>query len=175
MSTPTSGMTLNEYQAHAGRTAPRELKAYPKVVQAAQTLFDRSDEGLGYMGGLPRASTELLKLHDIFVWALGLAGEAGEVCDLLKKVHGHGKAYDADKMKKELGDVLWYLANLASAHGFNLSEVAEANVEKLQARYPNGFTVAAAQARADENLALPLHDDDAEHERRGSCSYCEAP
>lgn len=82
-------------------------------------------------------------------YALGLAGEAGEVCDLLKKAWGHGHALDAEKLKKELGDVLWYVAALAEQHGLRLSDVAEANVAKLSARYPQGFSTAASIARVD--------------------------
>lgn len=71
--------------------------------------------------------------------AMGLSGEAGEVTDLLKKVLFHKHKLDPDKLKKELGDVLWYLAFLAHIGGMTLSEVATANVEKLRGRYPKGF------------------------------------
>lgn len=70
---------------------------------------------------------------------MGLAGESGEVCDYLKKVVFHGHSLDADKLADELGDVLWYLANLADAAGFSLDEVADRNIEKLRRRYPDGF------------------------------------
>jgi NTP pyrophosphatase (non-canonical NTP hydrolase) len=71
--------------------------------------------------------------------ALGLAGESGEVCDLIKKWRYHGVGYDRDAMKKELGDVLWYLTALAADHGFSLDGIAQLNIEKLKARYPDGF------------------------------------
>jgi NTP pyrophosphatase (non-canonical NTP hydrolase) len=71
--------------------------------------------------------------------ALGLAGEAGEVVELIKKARFHGKPYDVESIKKELGDVLWYLNQMAFAHGLTLAEVAQANADKLRARYPNGF------------------------------------
>jgi len=71
--------------------------------------------------------------------ALGVAGEAGEVADLVKKHVGHGHPLDPDKVKKELGDVLWYVAVLAERCGFSLEDVARANVEKLRKRYPKGF------------------------------------
>lgn len=132
-------MTLDEYQNEAKRTAPRSLDAYPVSVATAFLELRHGPTG-----------DELLKIFDTLIWGQGLAGEAGEVCDLLKKVHGHGQPYDGEKLKKELGDCLWYLANLAGAHGFTLSEVAQANVSKLRARYPSGFSVAAAQAKADE-------------------------
>lgn len=71
--------------------------------------------------------------------ALGLAGEAGEVADLLKKHLFHGHPLDRDKLKDELGDVLWYVATLATTLGIGLDEVAEHNINKLRARYPEGF------------------------------------
>lgn len=73
------------------------------------------------------------------LWALGIVGEAGEVADHVKKVLGHGHAMDRDKLVKELGDVLWYLAALSNHIGVPLNEVATANVDKLRERYPDGF------------------------------------
>ena len=71
--------------------------------------------------------------------ALGLAGEAGEVVELIKKARFHGKPYDRATMCRELGDVLWYLNQMAFAHDLTLGEIADANVAKLCARYPDGF------------------------------------
>jgi NTP pyrophosphatase (non-canonical NTP hydrolase) len=86
---------------------------------------------------------------DLMIWALGLTGEAGEFADLVKKQVGHGHPEDREKVRKELGDVLWYLSVLADAFGWALEDVAWANVEKLRKRYPNGFTSADSQARRD--------------------------
>jgi NTP pyrophosphatase (non-canonical NTP hydrolase) len=75
------------------------------------------------------------------VWnALGLAGEAGEVVDLIKKWVMHRHVPDPELMKKELGDVAWYLAALCGKFGFTFSEVLETNITKLQERYPNGWS-----------------------------------
>ena len=71
---------------------------------------------------------------------LGLAGEAGEVVDYLKKVVGHGHKLDKDKLVKELGDVLWYVAEICSAINADMSDVAQQNIDKLKARYPDGFS-----------------------------------
>lgn len=71
---------------------------------------------------------------------LGIAGEAGEVADLIKKHLHHGHPLDREKLIKELGDVLWYVAAVAKDIGVDLSEVAEANVMKLRKRYPDGFS-----------------------------------
>jgi NTP pyrophosphatase (non-canonical NTP hydrolase) len=69
---------------------------------------------------------------------LGLCGEAGEVADKVKKVlRDQGGAFNAEvseALKLELGDVLWYLAQLSSELGFELSEIAEANLNKLASR-----------------------------------------
>lgn len=83
-------------------------------------------------------------------FALGLAGEAGETADLIKKVIFHGRDYDRKKLLLELGDVAWYLAMLAHEYGFTLHEIMEANVAKLRARYSVGFNIEEANVRKDE-------------------------
>lgn len=84
------------------------------------------------------------------IFTLGLAGESGEVVELVKKRIGHGHELDREKLRKELGDVLWYLAALSSLNGLELSEVAAGNVLKLRARYPEGFSYNASKYRLDE-------------------------
>jgi len=71
--------------------------------------------------------------------ALGLGGEAGEVIELVKKHRYHGKLLDREALVGELGDVLWYVAETASAAGLSLWGIAEENLSKLRARYPGGF------------------------------------
>jgi len=71
--------------------------------------------------------------------ALGLAGEAGEVADLVKKGIYHQQGLDHQKLKKELGDVLWYVAALSKNLGFSMSDIMIANIEKLKARFPDGY------------------------------------
>lgn len=82
--------------------------------------------------------------------ALGIAGEAGEVADLLKKHLFHGHPLDKEKLRKELGDVAWYLCAIASEHDIPFSEVLEENIEKLKRRYPEGFSEKASQERPKE-------------------------
>jgi len=149
---------------------------------------------------------------DLQILQLGLVGEAGEVADLIKKVEGHGHPANREKLIKELGDVLWYVAvlhhalglkgreprplhvgkrapgdppkgsiqnaiilciatselvqyiagmrsdfgvilmiikEMAEESGSSLREVAQANIEKLKLRYPDGFSTQASQRRAD--------------------------
>ncbi len=66
---------------------------------------------------------------------MGLGGEAGEVCDHAKKVAFHGKDMDRDALVKEMGDVLWYFALIASLYDITLEEVMHVNVVKLCDRY----------------------------------------
>lgn len=70
---------------------------------------------------------------------MGLCGEAGECIDILKKTEFQGHDFDPMKMVDELGDVLWYVAQLATGLGVTLEYVAQHNVDKLLARYPDGF------------------------------------
>ena len=79
---------------------------------------------------------------------LGLGGEAGECADVVKKHLFHGHPLDKDKLVKELGDVLWYVAIMAETLGVPLSEVGEKNIAKLRARYPNGFSTEASINRS---------------------------
>lgn len=72
-------------------------------------------------------------------WAMGLAGEAGELIELSKKEIFHKVVPSKDKVIKELGDVLWYLSNYALTYDIKLEEVAEKNIQKLKDRYPQGF------------------------------------
>lgn len=81
----------------------------------------------------------LIEMQKCF--AMGLAGEAGETLDTIKKYFYHQRPLDRDHLLKELGDTLWYLAMLAKKFDFTLQEVAVANIAKLAKRYPAGFVV----------------------------------
>ena len=70
---------------------------------------------------------------------MGLCGEAGEAIDIVKKHLAQGHELDKERLAKELGDVAWYLAETASAIGYSLEDILRMNIEKLAARYPEGF------------------------------------
>lgn len=70
---------------------------------------------------------------------LGLAGEAGECADIVKKAYFQGHPLVSNHMAKELGDVAWYLAVTAHAIGYDLETIMQMNVDKLRSRYPEGF------------------------------------
>lgn len=83
--------------------------------------------------------------------SLGLASEAGEVCGLLQKRY-QGHDFDYDHMKKELGDCMWMIAEICSACGFTMDDVMQANIDKLKARYPDGFKVENSLNRAEDDI-----------------------
>jgi len=68
-------------------------------------------------------------------YGLGLAGEAGEVADLIKKNLFHDDQMDMNKLVKELGDVCWYLVAICNRYDLDLADVMAANIEKLQKRH----------------------------------------
>ena len=70
---------------------------------------------------------------------MGLCGEAGEAIDIVKKYLAQGHELDQEKLIKELGDIAWYLAETAYALDVPLEEVLSRNIQKLKARYPQGF------------------------------------
>ena|SRR5581483_4158689 len=103
-------MDVDQYQIETERTAKREWPA------------------------VDGATLELLN------YALGCAGEGGEIADEVKKVVFHGHALDKARMVKELGDYFWYGARLAAWLGVPVSYVLQENVRKLRQRYPAGFS-----------------------------------
>jgi NTP pyrophosphatase (non-canonical NTP hydrolase) len=80
---------------------------------------------------------------------LGLAGEAGESVDYLKKILFHGHELNAENLASELGDILWYIAGICTVLKIDLSEVAQYNIQKLQKRYPEGFSQEDSQNRVE--------------------------
>ena len=88
--------------------------------------------------------------------ALGLTAESGEFTEVVKKILLQGKPYNEDNvfhMKRELGDICWYLAQACMALDTTFDEIIEMNVDKLKARYPGGeFDVHRSENRREGDL-----------------------
>ena len=88
--------------------------------------------------------------------ALGLTAEAGEFTEVVKKIILQGKPYNEDNifhMKRELGDICWYLAQACMALDTSFDEIMEMNVDKLKSRYPGGeFDVHKSENRKEGDL-----------------------
>ena len=83
---------------------------------------------------------ELTKKDMLVNGVMGLNGECGEVIDVVKKHMFQGHELDIDKIKKELGDVMWYVAEVCESLDLRMDEVMECNIAKLANRFKNGFT-----------------------------------
>lgn len=71
--------------------------------------------------------------------ALGLSAESGQVITLVKNYTFRGQKLDPEQLKHEMGDVLWYLSQIAQWAGIDFDDVAQNNIETLNQRYPNGY------------------------------------
>ena len=80
---------------------------------------------------------------------MGLCGESGEAIDIVKKWLAQGHELDKEKLAKELGDICWYLAETATALGYDLEDIMAANIEKLRKRYPEGFDADRSRNRSE--------------------------
>lgn len=83
---------------------------------------------------------------------MGLCGESGEAIDIVKKWLAQGHALDKEHLAKELGDIAWYLAEAATALDLSLGDILQANLDKLEKRYPDGFDTRRSLSRAAEDL-----------------------
>ena len=116
-------MNGKEYQNLAMRTS--DGNATNRLLNL--TLSDTTENGIGEDTGT------------ILLSCLGLSGEVGEFNDMIKKWIFHEKDLDEEHLKKELGDIMWYIAMMCHAFRWNLDEIMEMNINKLKARYPEGF------------------------------------
>ena len=71
---------------------------------------------------------------------LGMQTEVAEIADAYKKHIAYKKPIDYVNIKEELGDAMWYIANLCNIHGWDLRDILATNIAKLEARYPEKFT-----------------------------------
>ena len=88
--------------------------------------------------------------------AFGMSAEAGEFTEVVKKIFLQGKPYNEENafhLKRELGDICWYIAQACMALDTNFLEIMEMNYEKLSARYPEGaFDVYRSENRVEGDL-----------------------
>lgn len=81
----------------------------------------------------------------------GIVGEIGELHSIYQKIY-QGHEFDKAHIKKELGDIMWFLAEYVTAMGWDLDDIARTNIKKLSARYPDGFTEERSLHRKDGDL-----------------------
>ena len=129
----------NKYIEFVRQTTSPASSEYPKLVERLNEL-----EGQG------------ADVSRLMTAAFGMSAEAGEFTEVVKKIFLQGKPYNEENvfhMKRELGDLCWYLAQACMALDINFEEVLEMNYEKLSARYPEGsFDVYRSENRVEGDL-----------------------
>lgn len=133
-STPNNYNTVIDYQKLAMRTKNPESTS--NLIEKSNTFGNGNDNDFGLL----------------IEAALGLSGEVGELNDMLKKWIFHKKAVDVSHLEKEIGDICWYIAAMCEATGLSFNSVLETNIEKLKARYPQGFDTYRANHRAEDDV-----------------------
>ena len=132
-----------------------DTKKYVEFV--SQTTSPASSD----IAELMRRLTELEVENDcdvprLLTAALGISAEAGEFTEIVKKIVLQGKPYNKENvfhLKRELGDICWYLAQACMALDTTFDEIIEMNVEKLKARYPGGeFDVHHSENRVEGDV-----------------------
>jgi NTP pyrophosphatase (non-canonical NTP hydrolase) len=129
----------NKYIEFVRQTTSPASSEYPKLVERLNELEEQGAD-------VPRLLTA----------AFGMSTEAGEFTEVVKKIFLQGKPYTEENvfhMKRELGDLCWYLAQACMALDISFEEVLEMNYEKLSARYPEGsFDVYRSENRVEGDL-----------------------
>lgn len=114
---------------------------------------------------------------DLIHAVLGISGEAGELLDAVKKFAIYNKTLDIENVVEELGDLEFYMEHLRQRLGIRREVTLRHNIDKLRKRYPEGYTDAAAHARADKqaDVLSCSHTEvefDMSHSGRPKCAGC---
>ena len=118
----------------AGRYHDAEVYEIRNEKAKGMTVNDYQKQAMHTLN--PKLSKQEILVNGV----MGLCGESGEAIDIVKKHLFHGHPLDRDALKKELGDIAWYLAETAYALDMPLEDILKANIEKLKQRYPEGFS-----------------------------------
>ena len=129
----------NKYIEFVRQTTSPASSEYPKLVERLNELEEQGAD-----------------VSRLMTAAFGMSAEAGEFTEVVKKIFLQGKPYNEENifhMKRELGDLCWYLAQACMALDISFEQVLEMNYEKLSARYPEGaFDVYRSENRVEGDL-----------------------
>ena len=161
----TDGYEHSEYWYDYTRNDPNRENPFKKMPVDTEKYLDfvhdvTSAESLDYAALLTRMNKLELEddcnLSQLLTAALGLTAESGEFTEIVKKIILQGKPYNEDNvfhMKRELGDICWYIAQACMALDTTFDEIIEMNVDKLKKRYPGGeFNVHQSENRKEGDL-----------------------
>ena len=126
-----------------------------RAIDEAETIEQLSFHALtanAYQKSALRTESHVGEHSRLLQGLMGLCGESGECIDILKKSLYQGHILDTEHLAKELGDVAWYLAVAADALGYDLETILKMNIDKLAARYPEGFDSDLSVHRNKEDI-----------------------
>lgn len=139
-------MKANEYQKLAMRTNDGNCtNRLMKKIADHNFVYHNEEYGIGL-------APDRIDVGGIINASFGLSGETGELNDILKKWMFHGHELEEEKVKKELGDIMWYVAMMCESFGFKMEEIMQLNIDKLKARYPEGFSEYDSQHRKEGDV-----------------------
>ena len=131
-----------------------DFKKYTEFVDAVTSNESKSSESFSVR--LRDLYSEGLPVERLLTAAVGMSAESGEFIEVVKKMIFQGKPVNEENLfhlKRELGDVMWYVAQACMALDTSFDEIVEMNVEKLKARYPGGeFDVHKSENRKKGDL-----------------------
>ena len=116
-----------------------DFKKYSKFVDAVTS--DESRDFVAFSDRVVALDEKGANVERLLTGAVGINSEGGEIMEIVKKLIFQGKKWDDETvfhLKRELGDVMWYLTQCLIALDVSIDEIVEMNVEKLQKRYPGG-------------------------------------
>jgi NTP pyrophosphatase (non-canonical NTP hydrolase) len=131
-----------------------DTKKYVEFVR--QTTSPASSDFAKLLVRLTELEAEGASVTHLVTAAFGMSAEAGEFTEVVKKMILQGKPYNDDnlfKLRRELGDLVWYMAQACIALNMSFDEVIQMNFEKLSARYPDGtFDVERSENRKEGDV-----------------------
>lgn len=128
------------------------MEAYEYQELAMRTNDRKHTERLQNMINEGSVTCNEYPIAQILNGCLGLSGEVGEFNDMIKKFVFHEARLESEHVQKELGDILWYIALICDAFNFDLDSIMKLNIDKLKARYPEGFDVCRSADRAEDDV-----------------------
>ena len=131
-----------------------DLNKYVEFVDA--TTSSASKEYAEFLKRLHSLEVEGFPTERLLTAAVGMSAEAGEFTEIVKKMIFQGKPVNEENLfhlKRELGDIMWYVSQACIGLDISLEEVIQMNFEKLNARYPEGaFTIERSENRVEGDL-----------------------
>ena len=135
-------ISTKDYQKFVESTISKPSSNFQELISSLDTL----EESGKFFG---------VSVPELLTASVGLSAESGEFTEVVKKMIFQGKPLTEDNifhMKRELGDICWYLSVACTALNTTLDEVLVMNVEKLSARYPQGFEIIKSEVRVDGDI-----------------------